>query len=104
MLAIGIALAPASPRIFQRTRDLQSLLGFLIIRLELVEGDRPVAAVAERRFALKPFGPPAKRDHRVVDRAPADSAARIVGAELDRIRPAGDPLIGPEQSALITLV
>src|SRR5690348_10113063 len=104
MLAIGIAFAPAPPWIFQGARDLQGLLGFLVIRLELVEADRPVAAVTERRLALEPFGPPAKRDHRVVDRASPDSAAGVVGAKLDRIGAAGNPLVGPEQTPLIAFI
>src|SRR5690348_3742761 len=104
MLAIGIAPAPATPGIFQRPCDLQRFLGFLIIRLELVEADRPVAAVAERRLAFEPFGTPAKGDHRVVNRAAAHATAGIVGAELDRIGPARDPFVGPEEAALVTLV
>src|SRR6185437_14557433 len=99
VLAIRIALAPPAPRIFERAGDLQRFLGLLVIRLELVEADRPVAAVAEHRLALEPLRPPAQRDHRVMDCAPADSAPAIVRSELDRVGAAGDPVVGPVEAA-----
>src|SRR5207245_2017864 len=78
MRAIGIAPAPPAPGIADRPGHLQRLLGFLIIRFELVEADRPVARIAELRARLEPFRAPAECDHGVVDGGAADAAARII--------------------------
>ena len=104
MRPIGIALAPLAPRVADRARDLQRLFCFLVIGFELVEADRPVAAVAEPGLRLEPLRPPAQGDHGVVNGTSADPAAAVVGTELDRVGAAGDAVVGPKQAALRPLV
>src|SRR5579884_468191 len=100
MRAIGVALAALAPGVVKRPRNLECFLRLLVIRLEFIEADRPIAPIAECRAALEPLGSPAERDHRVVDRASTDTATAVVGAEFDWIGAARDPVIRPVKPAL----
>ncbi len=102
--AIGIARALGSPRIVDRTRNLQRLLDLGVIAPHLAPVDRPVGAVAEPAARLEPFRSKAQRHHREMNRAATDRLAAVVVAELDRVGAVADALVGPKELPLIGFV
>ena len=84
--------------------DGQLALDRLVVRPELLVGDRPVGA-----DAVAGAGPEVRRMKAwavagVVDHRPADAAARVVLAHLDRVGAADDPLLVPVQRVRAGLV
>ncbi|MDR8934491.1 hypothetical protein FEP65_01366 [Burkholderia multivorans] len=104
MGAVRVARARRSPGIVHRPADLQRLLDFAVVAPHLAPVERPVDAVTEQRARAEPFGPKAQRHHREVHGAAADRAAAVVGAERQRVRAVANPLVGPEQLALVRFV
>ena len=85
-------------------RDRQLELEPLVVRLQVLVGDRPVLPHPVARADLEVGRVKARAVAGVVDHRAADAVPAVVLAELDRVGSADDPLLGPVQPVRARLV
>ena len=97
---IAVRISPRPVLAGHRQLELEPL----VVRLEILVGDRPVRPHAVARVHLEVGRMEARAVAGVVDHRAADAVTAVVLAELDRIRSADDPVLGPVQPVRARLV
>jgi len=84
--------------------DRQLTLQALVVGLQVLIADWPVGGDSIAGVDLEVGGVKARGEPRVVDHRAADAAPAVVLAQLDRVLPADDPLLGPVEGVRASLV